>query len=93
MLRMNQSIKFAQKVEGKMYGRGMFVSVHGFSDYVVKSLVAGKAVKTIFVDGADLVLVLEGHLSFRDMIDRKVTAAQTKGRIYIHPITSDQKID
>lgn len=83
--------QFVGKIEGKMYGRGLFVSVHGFSDNVIKSIVQGKALKTIFVDGEDLVLVLEGHLSFRDMIDRKVKAAQTKGLIYVHPISGEEK--
>ncbi len=84
--------QFAGKIEGKMYGRGVFFSVHGFSSLVIQSLVAGKAVKTIFADGEDLVLVLEGHLSFKEMIDRKVKAAQTKGLIYIHPITGAEKV-
>jgi Restriction endonuclease len=34
--------QFASKIEGKMYGRGIFVSIHGYSDHVVSSLVAGK---------------------------------------------------
>jgi len=79
--------QFVGKVEGKMYGRGLFVSINGFSDHVIKSVVTGKAIKTIFVDGEDLVLVLEGHLSFSQMLDRKVKAAQTKGLIYVHPIS------
>lgn len=83
--------QFVGKVEGKMYGRGIFVSVHGFSDYVVSSVVAGKAIKTIFVDGEDLVLVLEGHLSFSEMLDRKIKAAQTHGLIYVQPISGRSK--
>jgi hypothetical protein len=84
--------QFVGKVEGKMYGRGIFLSVHGFSDHVVTSVVAGKAIKTIFVDGGDLVLVLEGHLSFSEMLDRKIKAAQTRGLIYVHPITGVPKV-
>ncbi len=83
--------QFVGKIEGKMYGRGLFVSVHGFSNNVIKSIVIGKAIKTIFVDGEDLVLVLEGHLSFRNMIDKKVKAAQTKGLVYVHPISGADK--
>lgn len=79
--------QFVGKVEGKMYGRGLFVSINGFSDHVVTSVVAGKAIKTIFVDGEDIVLVLEGHLSFSQMLDSKIKAAQTKGLIYVHPIS------
>ncbi len=83
--------QFVGKIEGKMYGRGLFVSIHGFSDNVLDAIVKGKAIKTIFVDGEDLVLVLEEHLSFREMIDKKVKAAQTKGLIYVNPISGKQK--
>jgi hypothetical protein len=83
--------QFAGKVEGKMYGRGIFVSVHGFSENVVKSLVQGKALRTIFVDGADLTVTLEGLIDFKDLIDKKVKAAQTKGLIYIDAITGKEK--
>ena len=83
--------QFVAKIEGKMYGRGLFVSVHGFSSNVIDSVVRGKAIKTIFIDGEDLVLVLEGHVSFRDMIDTKVKAAQTRGLVYAHPISGSRK--
>lgn len=84
--------QFAGKIEGKMYGRGVFVSINGYSDYVVSSLVAGKAIKTIFVDGGDLIVVLEGMISFSEMLDRKIKAAQTKGLIYIDAITGKAKM-
>jgi hypothetical protein len=83
--------QFAGKIDGKMYGRGMFVSVNGYSEAVVVSLVKGKAINTILADGEDLVLVLEEHISFRQMIDTKVKAAQTRGEIYVHPVTSRPK--
>lgn len=83
--------QFVGKTEGKMYGRGLFISINGFSDYVVHSVIAGKAIKTIFVDGEDIVLVLEGQLSFSEMIDRKIKAAQTRGLIYVHPISGKPK--
>ena len=88
----NESVyQFAGKIEGKMYGRGLLFSVHGFSGHVIDAIVRGKAIKTIFIDGEDIVLVLEGHVSFREMIDAKVKAAQTKGWIYAHPISGSQK--
>ncbi len=83
--------QFAGKVAGKLYGRGLFISVNGFSPEVIRSLVIGKEIQTLFVDGEDLILVLEGHLTVRDMIDRKVKAAQTKGLIYVHPISGTEK--
>ena len=84
--------QFAGKVEGKMYGRGIFVSVHGYSENVMLSLITGKAIKTIFVDGADLVIVLEGFIDFTQMLDRKIKAAQTKGLIYIDAVTGKSKL-
>lgn len=51
----------------------------------------GKEIQTLFIDGEDLILVLEGHLTLRDMIDRKVKAAQTKGLIYVHPLSGAEK--
>jgi hypothetical protein len=84
--------QFAAKVEGKMYGRGLFVSLQGYSENVVRSLIMGKAIKTILVDGEDLILVLERHLAFAEMIDRKVKAAQTRGLIYVHPISGAPKV-
>ena len=84
--------QFAGKIEGKMYGRGLFVSIHGFSDQVVSSLVTGKAIKTVFVDGGNSTFVLEELISFSAMLDKKVKAAQTKGLIYIDAITGKGKI-
>ena len=83
--------QFASKVAGKLYGRGLFISVNGFSAEVVRSLIMGKEIQTLFVDGEDLILVIEGHLNFREMIDRKVKAAQTRGLIYVHPISGAEK--
>lgn len=89
----NESVyHFAQKVEGKMYGRGVFFSVNGYSSDTVKALVTGKAIRTIFVDGEDLIMVLEEMQTFSDMLDKKVAAAQNKGQIYINAITGKSKI-
>lgn len=84
--------QFAMKVEGKMYGRGIFVSINGFSEEAVKSLLKGKALRTILVDGGDITYVVEEYLSFASMIDRKVKAAQTRGEIYVDPMTGKPKV-
>ncbi|MBD2055766.1 restriction endonuclease [Oculatella sp. FACHB-28] len=84
--------QFVGKIEGKMYGRGIFVSIHGFSDHVVNSILVGKAIKTVFIDGEDLIYVLEENLSFSKLIDMKVKAAQTRGEIYVHPLTGKSKL-
>ena len=84
--------QFVGKIEGKFYGRGVFISVNGFSENVVSSLVHGKAIKTIFVDGEDLMMVLENLQVFSEMLDKKVKAAQTKGEIYVNAVTGKSKI-
>jgi len=84
--------QFVGKIEGKMYGRGLFVSINGFSANVIQSLVTGKAIKTIFIDGSDIMMVLEKHINFSQMIDKKVKAAQTKGLIYIDSISEKSKL-
>lgn len=83
--------QFAGKVEGKMYGRGLFVSINGFSPNVIQSLVAGKTIRTMFIDGGDIMMVLECYLSFSEMIDKKVKAAQTKGLIYVDAVSGKSK--
>lgn len=75
--------QFATKVEGKMYGRGIFISINGFSPESVQALTAGKALRTILVDGGDLVLVTEGMYTLKEMLDCKIKAAQTMGKIYV----------
>lgn len=75
--------KFAYKVDGKMYGRGIFISINGYSEDSVKALKLGKSLKTILIDGADLALVMEGIWTFTYLLDRKIKAAQTMGFIYV----------
>ncbi len=89
---MNRSINLLEKLKGKMYGRGIFVSVNGYSKNIIESLVIGKAIKTVFVDGEDLMMVLEGMQTFSEMLDKKIQVAQTKGGIYINAITGKNKI-
>lgn len=84
--------QFAGKVEGKLHGRGLFFSVQGYSEHVVRSIVHGKSINTMFVDGQDIMLIIEGNLSLSQMIDKKVKAAQTKGLIYVHPLTGESKL-
>lgn len=83
--------QFAGKVEGKMYGRGVFISVNGYSHDSLNALKDGKALKTVLFDGGDLTLVMEGLSLFTDMLDKKVKAAQTMGRIYVDVFNMQEK--
>lgn len=88
----NALYQFAYKAEGKLYGRGIFISINGFSRDSVESLIRGKALNTILIDGADLILAVEGLFSFKEILDKKIKAAQTMGKIYIDVNTMKDKI-
>lgn len=83
---------FAAKVEGKMYGRGIFISINGFSSDAIQALITGKALRTILVDGGDLVPITEGMYTLKEMLDNKIKAAQTMGRIYVDSTNLSDKI-
>lgn len=69
-----------------MYGRGIFISINVFSNDSVRVLTTGKALNTILVDGGDLVLATEGLYTVGEMLNNKIKAAQTMGRICVDSI-------
>ena len=83
--------QMAQKVHGKMYGRGIFISINGYTDDSVWILTQGKAINLVLWDGADLIRILEGYCTFSWVLDQKVKAAQTKGHIYVDAETLQSK--
>jgi hypothetical protein len=83
---------FAHKVDGKMYGRGLFISVNGFSTEGIRAVVHGKHLQTILVDGEDLSQVLDGRISLEAMLDYKVRAAQTRGEVYVCSLRQTSKV-
>jgi hypothetical protein len=84
--------QFAYKVDGKMHGRGLFISVNGFSNESIRAVVHGKHIKTILVDGEDLSHVLEQRLRLEQLLDYKIRAAQTRGEVYVCPLREVSKI-
>ncbi|MGK4118326.1 restriction endonuclease [Lysinibacillus capsici] len=89
----NALYHFAYKVEGKLYGRGLFISVNGFSTESIKALVKGKSLNTILIDGTDLIYVMEGLYTLKELLDSKIKAAQTMGKIYIDVVTMKDKVE
>jgi hypothetical protein len=85
--------KFAHKVDGKMHGRGMFISVNGYSTEGIRAIVVGKQIQTILMDGEDVNAVLEGRIKLEKMLDYKVRAAQTRGEVYVCAIRQRPKIN
>jgi len=88
----NQLYGFAHKVDGKMHGRGVFVSVNGFSHEGIRAIVHGKHIQTILIDGQDLSFVLEGHLGLQELLDYKIRAAQTRGDVYVCAVRRNLKV-
>jgi hypothetical protein len=75
-----------------MHGRGLFISVNGFSNESIRAVVHGKHIKTILVDGEDLSHVLEERLRLEQLLDYKIRAAQTRGEVYVRPVREESKI-
>lgn len=84
--------KFAYKVDGKMHGRGVFISANGFSNQSIKAVVHGKLIQTILIDGEDLSHVLDERISLEAMLDYKIRAAQTRGEIYVCAVRQVSKV-
>lgn len=83
---------FAHKVDGKMHGRGLFISVNGFSHEGIKAIVHGKHIQTILMDGQDLSYVLEDRITLESMLDYKIRAAQTRGDVYVCALLQRSKV-
>ena len=84
--------KFAHKVDGKMHGRGLFVSVNGYSHEGIESIVVGKQIQTILMDGEDISHLLEARISLEDLLDYKIRAAQTRGEVYVCAVRRSRKL-
>ena len=70
--------QFAAKVEGKMYGRGVFISVNGFSPDSVQALTTGKHLG-LFGRRWGFSSNYRRNVHLREMLDNKIKAAQTMG--------------
>ena len=84
--------KFSYKVDGKMHGRGLFISVNGFSNEAIRAIVVGKQIKTMLMDGEDLSYVLEGRIPLEKMLDFKIRSAQTRGDVYVCALREASKL-
>lgn len=72
-------LEFRGKVEDKLGGtRGVFLSVAGFRQEVVDDW-DKRGNLILFVDGQDLVVVLEDRVSLMDALDHKIAKASQEG--------------
>jgi hypothetical protein len=75
---------FKTKVDKKLTStRGLFVSIVGFRTEVVLEFTKGVSSNIVLMDGSDLSLILEGHVSLIDALDLKVQKAAQEGIIYL----------
>lgn len=70
------------KVEGKLEGRGIFISMEGFSEEVLQSLPKGKHIKVILLDGIHMANVIFGIYTFTELMEHAISQASLKGEIY-----------
>lgn len=78
-----RSRSIQDKVDKKLAStRGLFVSVVGFRTEVVLEFTRGVTSNIVLMDGQDIALILEGHVSLIDALDMKVQKAAQEGIIY-----------
>lgn len=71
------------KVDKKITStRGLFVSISGFRPEVVLEFTRGVSSNIFLMDGQDLALILEGHISLTDALDLKIQKAAQEGIIF-----------
>lgn len=71
------------KVDRKIQStRGLFISIPGFRQEVVLRFTQGTTSNIVLMDGQDLILILEGHISLTDALDLKIQKAAQEGIIY-----------
>lgn len=74
---------FKTKVDKKITStRGLFISVVGFRPEVVLEFTRGVSSNIVLMDGMDLSLILEGHISLVDALDLKIQKAAQEGIIF-----------
>lgn len=73
---------FAAKVAKKLGStRGLFISITPFSDETVAEF-AGRPSSIILMDGFDLTLIVDGHITLTDALEVKIRKASQEGIIY-----------
>ncbi|PYN85555.1 MAG: restriction endonuclease [Candidatus Rokuibacteriota bacterium] len=74
---------FKTKVDKKITStRGLFVSVPGYRPEVLLEFTRGVSSNIVLMDGQDLALILEGHVSLTDALDLKIQKAAQEGVIF-----------
>lgn len=73
---------FFYKVEGKLDGRGIMISMNGYTSGVLESLPRGKELKIFLLDGNHLANVVFGHFTFQELLEHAISQASLKANLY-----------
>jgi Restriction endonuclease len=73
---------FYFKVGGKMDGRGIFVSINGYTDGVLAALPRGKELRVLLLDGVHLAKAIFGTYTFKQLLDHAISHAALRASIY-----------
>ncbi len=72
-----------RKVDKKLTStRGLFLSMAGFRPEVIFEFTRGASSNVILMDGADLIVILEGQISLVDALELKIKKAAQEGIIF-----------
>jgi hypothetical protein len=72
-----------RKIDKKLTStRGLFLSIAGFRPEVISEFTRGDTSNIVLMDGSDLVLILEGHVSLEDALELKIRKAAQEGIIF-----------
>ncbi|MCL4534923.1 MAG: restriction endonuclease [Chloroflexi bacterium] len=75
---------FRGKIEGKSaFTRGVFVSIHGFTQQAQEAITRGKQPNFFLVDGFDLLTVLQGRVGLPEMLRLKLRRLTEEGRVFV----------
>lgn len=75
---------FKSKVERKLTStRGLFVSIAGFSEDVLREFQQGAGRSVILMSGEDLQIILEDRIMLTDALELKTSMASQTGEVYV----------
>lgn len=70
------------KVDGKMESRGIFIAMNGYSQEALTSLIKGKDLVILLLDGRHLTNVICGFYTFKELLEHAIRQASLKGEVY-----------
>jgi Restriction endonuclease len=82
---------FYFKVDGKMGARGIAIAMNGYMPSVRESIVKGKELKVMLLDGNHLSNVIYGLYTFAELLDHAIKSASLYGELYCsHALTANE---